>query len=147
MLLLFYVLVFDHEACEILVPRPGMEPTPTTLEGDVLTRGPPGKPLPAASLEQLLRALWGTVFQAAVLMLPPIKLNSQLSRCAFKSTILNSYNYLIQTYCSFIFPEGKQYFVFVFCFCFVLFHFFFFLDNWESTGLKTVCKGRIASPT
>ena len=129
-LLLFYVLVFDHEACEILVPRPGIKPAPPTLEGEVLTNGPPGKSLPAASLEQFLRAIWGTVSQTAALILPPIKLNSQLSHCAFKS-ILNSYNDLVQTYCNFVFPERKQYFIF-----FV--HFFFFLDNWESAGLKTL---------
>ena len=34
---------------------------------------------PTASLEQALRAIWGAVIQAAVLILPPIKLNSQLS--------------------------------------------------------------------
>ena len=35
---------------------------------------------PSASLEQSLRA--GAASQAAVLILPPIKLNSQLSNCA-----------------------------------------------------------------
>ena len=39
----FYILVFDHEAYEILAPRPGIEPTPPSLEGEVLTTGPPGK--------------------------------------------------------------------------------------------------------
>ena len=40
-----------------------------------------------ASLEQFLTALWGAVFQAAVLILPQIKLNLQSSCCAFfKST-------------------------------------------------------------
>ena len=38
---------------------------------------------PPASLEQFLRAIWDAVSQAAVLILPQIKLNSQLSRCAF----------------------------------------------------------------
>lgn len=42
--------------------------------------------------------------------------------------ILKSYNDLIQAYCRFIPPEGKQYFIF-------WFHFIFF-DNWESTGLR-----------
>ena len=35
------------------------------------------------SLQQFLRAIWNTVSQAIVLILPPIKLNSQLSLCAF----------------------------------------------------------------
>ena len=30
-------------ACEILVPRPGIEPSSTALEGGFLTTGPPGK--------------------------------------------------------------------------------------------------------
>ena len=42
---------------------------------------------PSASLEQFLTAIWGAVFQAAVLILPQIKLNLQSSCCAFfKST-------------------------------------------------------------
>ena len=43
-LLLFYVLVFfGPEACGISAPRPGIEPTPPALEGEVPTTGPPGK--------------------------------------------------------------------------------------------------------
>ena len=34
---------FDHEACGILAPWPGIEPAPHALEGKVLTTGPPGK--------------------------------------------------------------------------------------------------------
>ena len=34
---------FAREACGILVPRPGIEPTAPALEGEVLTTGPPGK--------------------------------------------------------------------------------------------------------
>ena len=34
---------FGREAHGILAPRPGMEPTPPALEGEVLTAGPPGK--------------------------------------------------------------------------------------------------------
>ena len=34
---------FEHKACGILVPRPGIKPTPPALEGDALTTGPPGK--------------------------------------------------------------------------------------------------------
>ena len=32
-----------REACGILAPRPGIEPAPPALEGQVLTTGPPGK--------------------------------------------------------------------------------------------------------
>ena len=34
---------FGREACGILALRPGIEPTPPALEGEVLTTGPPGK--------------------------------------------------------------------------------------------------------
>ena len=36
---------------------------------------------PTAALEQSLRAIWDAASQAAVLILPQIKLNSQLSSC------------------------------------------------------------------
>ena len=36
---------------------------------------------PTAALEQSLRAIWDGAFQASVLILPKIKLNSQLSSC------------------------------------------------------------------
>ena len=50
--ILFLFLCFGflgHEACEILAPRPGIQPAPPALEGEVLiTTGPPGKsPRPA----------------------------------------------------------------------------------------------------
>ena len=38
---------------------------------------------PPASLEQFLRTNWGAVSQAAVLVLPQIKLNLQLSNCVY----------------------------------------------------------------
>ena len=38
---------------------------------------------PLVSLELFLRAIWGAVSQAAVLILPQIKLNLQFSHCAF----------------------------------------------------------------
>jgi len=44
-LLLFYVwggLGFGHEACGILVLRPGIEPRALALKGEVPTIGPPG---------------------------------------------------------------------------------------------------------
>ena len=34
---------FGHNACGILVPWPGMETSPQSLNGEVLTIGPPGK--------------------------------------------------------------------------------------------------------
>ena len=44
-LLLFYVSwFFGHVACGIVVPQPGIETASPTLEGQVLTTGPPGKP-------------------------------------------------------------------------------------------------------
>ena len=43
---LFYVWVFlAAEASGILAPQPGIEPTPSALEGKVLTTGPLGSPL------------------------------------------------------------------------------------------------------
>ena len=36
---------FGREARGILAPQPGIEPTPSALEGEVLTTGPPGKSL------------------------------------------------------------------------------------------------------
>ena len=38
--------IFGHRAYEILAPRPGIKPVPPTLEGEALTSGPSGKPLP-----------------------------------------------------------------------------------------------------
>ena len=44
-LVLFLVsFSFGHETCGTLAPRPGTEPTPTALEGEVLTTGQPGSP-------------------------------------------------------------------------------------------------------
>ena len=36
---------FGYEACEVLAPRPGIEPTASALEVEVLTTGLPGKSL------------------------------------------------------------------------------------------------------
>ena len=44
-LLLFYVLVFWPRGIWDLSSRPGIEPTPPALEGEVLTTGLPGKSL------------------------------------------------------------------------------------------------------
>ena len=42
-MLSFCFSFFGREACGIRVPRPGMEPAPPALEGEVLTTGSPGK--------------------------------------------------------------------------------------------------------
>ena len=43
-LFLFYMFwFFDREACRILAPQPGIEPTLPALEGEGLTTEPPGK--------------------------------------------------------------------------------------------------------
>ena len=39
----FIFWVFDCEAWEILAPPPEIEPVPYSLEGKMLTTGPPGK--------------------------------------------------------------------------------------------------------
>ena len=49
---------------------------PVTKITYILTFAPP-------YLEQFLRSIWGAIFQSTVLILPQIKLNSQLSCCAF----------------------------------------------------------------
>ena len=36
---------FGHNACGILLPWPGIETSPHSLKGEVLTIGPPGKSL------------------------------------------------------------------------------------------------------
>ena len=35
--------ILGQEAYRILAPRPGIEPTPLALEGEILTTGLPGK--------------------------------------------------------------------------------------------------------
>ena len=41
-----FMFVFsDCEACGILSPRPGIEPAHSVSEAELLTNGPPGKPL------------------------------------------------------------------------------------------------------
>ena len=41
----FMFQFLGHQACGILVPWPGIEPTPPGVEGKVLTTGPPGVPV------------------------------------------------------------------------------------------------------
>ena len=41
--LCFWLL--GREACGIFAPQPGIKPTSPTLEGELLTTGPPVKPL------------------------------------------------------------------------------------------------------
>ena len=43
---------FCLKTCEILAPRPGIEPAPPALEGEVLTTGLPGKSPLGSTLEQ-----------------------------------------------------------------------------------------------
>ena len=45
---------FGLEACGILIPWPGIEPMPPTLEGEVLTSEPPGKSLLVTLVSVLL---------------------------------------------------------------------------------------------
>ena len=42
---------FGRKACGILAPRPGIEPAPPALEGEVLTTGLPGKSQTFSDLE------------------------------------------------------------------------------------------------
>ena len=45
-----FIFCLLHSICQILVPRPGIEPTLHPLEGEVLLTGPPGKSLTLISL-------------------------------------------------------------------------------------------------
>ena len=45
----YILILFDHKACEILAPQPGIKPSSPALKGEVLTPGPPGKSLGAPS--------------------------------------------------------------------------------------------------
>ena len=45
-------LCFGHEVYRILAPRPGTEPVPLVLEGEVLTTGPAGKSQPPCFLRE-----------------------------------------------------------------------------------------------
>ena len=49
-----------HEACGILASRPGMEPSPPALEGEVLTTGPPGKSVALHSCSPLTSSAFCT---------------------------------------------------------------------------------------
>lgn len=44
-LILFMFWFFGQEACTVLAPRPGIEPTRPTVEGEILSTGPPRKSL------------------------------------------------------------------------------------------------------
>ena len=74
----FMFWFFGHEACGILVPQPGVKPTPPALEGEVLTTGPPGKspdlhfysfhssiPLPPELILSSLRGLFSALSSTA----------------------------------------------------------------------------------
>ena len=51
-LLPFYVLVFGPKACGILALRPGIDPAPPALEGEILTTGPLGQSWEAVFLSR-----------------------------------------------------------------------------------------------
>ena len=58
----FMFWFFGHEACGILAPRLGIEPTLPALEGEISTTGPPGKSLTISFLDVWQRWLtvrWG----------------------------------------------------------------------------------------
>ena len=42
-LVFFFFFFFDHEGCRILASKPGIKPTHSALEGEVLTTGLPGR--------------------------------------------------------------------------------------------------------
>ena len=57
LLLLFYALLFGHEACGSLPSQPGLEPAPPALEGEVLTTELSGKSHTFSSIETVLNYL------------------------------------------------------------------------------------------
>ena len=91
LLLLLMFCFFSHKACGILAPRPGIEPTPHALEGDVPTTGPPGKSpksmlnitLERASqnTEMLLWSWLSLVSNLSVVLIPPLWKVSYFSTC------------------------------------------------------------------
>ena len=56
LLLLFYAFFFflGHETCRILASRPGIEPAPSVLEGQVITTGLPEESLSVIFVEEFL---------------------------------------------------------------------------------------------
>ena len=54
---------FGHEACGILAPQPGIEPSTPALECGVLTTGPPGKSRYPDTFDP---KVIGTIFQGPV---------------------------------------------------------------------------------
>ena len=56
---------FGLEACGILAPRPGIEPAPSALEGEVITTGPPGKSL---SFNSKVFLTWMMCWQSEILL-------------------------------------------------------------------------------
>ena len=70
-----------HETSDYLLKECALDCvySPFTTISYILTSPPP------TSLVQFLRAIWNAASRAIVLILPPIKLDSQLSYCAFFS--------------------------------------------------------------
>ena len=52
LLLLYALFIFGLEESRILTPQPSTKPEPCEFEGEVLTTGPPGKPLRAYILKR-----------------------------------------------------------------------------------------------
>ena len=61
---------FGREACGILAPRPGIEPAPPALEGEVSTTGPPGKSLDVNTLDVPSLAARGDYFYLQPILVP-----------------------------------------------------------------------------
>ena len=70
-ILLLFFMVFGREACDILTPQPGMEPTLSALKGKVLTTGPPGKSRHHEDLLSFLSEVWQRRGVQSMLSLSP----------------------------------------------------------------------------
>ena len=53
---------FGPEACGILAPPQGIEPTPPALEGEILTTDLQGSPMDAIYILIILEGLFGTIY-------------------------------------------------------------------------------------
>ena len=63
---------FGPEACGILAPRPGIEPTPPALDSEVLTTGLPGKSLSAHFLIGLFILMLSCMSSLNILVINPL---------------------------------------------------------------------------
>ena len=82
---------FDPEACGILASQPGMEPTPPTLEGEVLPIGLPGKSLWFFFCSSGKQCWWGHIvdwiFELCWKSVTLLKVQSGLSPIQTPSTL------------------------------------------------------------